>query len=221
MYSQEIACFGVPSIFSFKSTVCQSCDNFQGCQKKAHCALMAIADNPVATGLIEQHNAYARIEGIEEARPIELHFTREAPQQRSGKAVRYALTLEQETALADKPKKVAAFVRSYWTKGKDREMKARLRRGDNPFDRDKARPYHVAYECVHQSQAHRSKMCHYLMTQLGWSYEAAYSQVSMIWHIFPLLGLAEVDGAFLKGLDANVHPVLERHNISLETLIHA
>ena len=193
----KIACFGVPSVFSFKSNVCGSCKEFSECQDNAYSALLAIREYPIATTALSQHVEFRVRSGLAQNDALELDITKPIPKHSKRTITRYALTEEQLIRISNVPKKIGKFLERVWVKGIDKQIDADVLAGNNPFSKHNARPYFVAYELLQEGRVHRNKMSTQLMEQLGWTYASAYSQVSMIWQIFPELGLAIADDKFL------------------------
>jgi hypothetical protein len=174
-------CYGIPSIFSFKSKVCGACQHFTECQKESHEELLRFGDLRIVANILSQHESF-----------------RSKSQPAKVRKSRLALTSEQMLSLEAYPKKVQSFLKAVWSKGKHVEMLNRMQRGENPFDKDGARPFYVAFGLLLRGKASRGDFCVAFMDELGWSYSAAYSQVSMLWHILPALDLAEINGAYMN-----------------------
>lgn len=206
--NSKIACYGIPSIFSFKSDVCEKCIEFTDCQKEAHSALTALREYPIATTMLKQHDEYVARSGRVVPSASSVNLLKSIPVQAQGKLTRYALTEGQITRISSLPKKIGNFLEKVWVRGLDKQIKEDILNGKNPFNERNARPYHAAYDLLISGRAHRSKLSSHLMEKLGWTYASAYSQVSMIWQIFPELGIAEVEDVFL----VKVYPTVEHHN---------
>jgi hypothetical protein len=194
----RIACFGIPSIFSFKSKVCEGCGEFEECQDKSYSALLAIREYPIATTMLSQHVEYRVRTGRAIGDPVALDITKPIPTHSKTTLVRYALTEERVARVSAVPKKIGQFLEKVWSRGIDLQINADIANGTNPFSLLNARPYHVAFEALQRGRAHRSHMAAQLQDKLGWTYASAYSQVSMIWQIFPELGIAKIEGVFLQ-----------------------
>ena len=206
--SEKVACFGVPSVFSFKSKVCSGCKEFGDCQKESYSALLSIREYPIATTMLSQHVEYRMQTGQAHNEPTALDINKPIPSHSKAKVVRYALTAEQIDRIAEMPKKIGNYLSKIWVRGLDKQITTDVAIGKNPFSLTNARPYHTAFEILRKGKAHRSHMSNELMEVLGWTYASAYSQVSMIWQIFPELGIAEIHGVHMIAL----HPNLKEHN---------
>lgn len=195
---REPACFGIPSIFSFKSEVCQACSNTSKCQVSAHSALLALKNLPIVTDILNEHNNFAYATALKRfPSPARVQITKPTPTQRKDVKPRYALTEEQLEVLESQPKKVKAFLTKIWSLGEEKGMLDLAKSGINPFNENKNRPYHLAYEKLTQGKLSRLQLSTAIMDELGWSYASAYSQVSMIWRVLPCLNLAHVNQAFM------------------------
>lgn len=201
--ANQIACFGVPSIFSFKSKVCGNCDSFSECKKESYASLLQIGEYPIATSLLKQFRLYDDALQIDADGAKTLQITKPIAIHIKGRVTRYALTQKQLDRIDALPKKIGKFLEKIWVRGLDKQIQKDILAGKNPFDSNKARAYHKAYEVLEKGRVHRSKMSLELIDTLGWSYASAYSQVSMIWQIFPELNIAEKDGLFLKKISPN------------------
>lgn len=198
--SEKVACYGIPSIFSFKSAVCGGCKEFAGCQGESYSALLAIREFPIATTMLSQHIEHRIQTGQAQNEPTALDINKPIPSHSKAKKVRYALTAEQIGHIAELPKKIGEFLSKIWVRGLDKKITEDIAEGKNPFSLTNARPYYTAYEILRKGKAHRSHMSNELMEVLGWTYASSYSQVSMIWQIFPELGIAEINGVHMVAL---------------------
>jgi hypothetical protein len=176
-------CFGIPSIFNFQSTVCTGCSSFKGCQESSYKSLMQVQDLSIVASEIAQHESYRRGLEVVPVKVTKKHF---------------ALTAEQLDVIDNTPNKVGTYLKSIWVRGGQLEMHRKVGFGDNPFDVNKARANYLAYELMSNKKVCRMDLCLAFMTELGWTKASAYSQVSMIWKIFPALEIAEIDGVFMK-----------------------
>lgn len=183
-------CYGVPSVFTFKSAICGACPSHGGCQQQCFEELQAIKDEPYAAPLLKQHTMFmmrldqTKLPNVAKVRLVE--------------DKRKALTEEQESILSSLPKKVAAFVRSVWTRGGFEDMLNRFNRGDNPFDQSKNRTHHAVFELLKQSECSRIQLVETLREKFDWTHAAAYSEISAIWKALIALNFATEDGAFLS-----------------------
>lgn len=205
---EKVACYGVPSVFSFKSKVCAGCGNFDDCQKESYSALLSIREYPIATVMLSQHVEHRMQTGQAQNEPTALNINKPIPTHSKAKVVRYALTAEQIERIAEMPKKIGNFLSKIWVRGLDKQIAEDITLGKNPFSLTNARPYHTAFEIIRRGKTHRSRMSNELMDVLGWTYASSYSQVSMIWQIFPELGIAKIEGVHMVTL----HPNLREHN---------
>lgn len=182
-------CFGVPSVFTFKSSICGACPSHGGCQKQAFAELQTVAGEAYAKPLLKQHIMF-----MQKIDVLEMPYI---ARPRVVSDNRLALTEEQEAVLNSLPKKIAAFVRSVWTRGGFDDMVARFKAGDNPFDQKKNRTHHAVFEELKQSRCSRIHLVDKLRESFGWTYAAAYSEISAIWKALIALRFAFEDGDFL------------------------
>lgn len=183
-------CFGVPSVFTFKSSICGACPSHNGCQKQAFAELQSVSNEAYARPLIKQHIMFMqKIDVLEMPNVAKVRVLSDK---------RKPLSEEQEAVLESLPKKIAAFVRSVWTRGCFKEMVDRASRGDNPFDQAKNRTHHAVYEALKESHCSRVQLVNKLKEDFGWTNAAAYSEISAIWKALIALGFACEDGQFLS-----------------------
>ena len=183
-------CFGVPSVFSFKSSICGACQNRDGCQKQAYAELQSIKGQPHAVMFIRQHEAFMQELHIDEA-PLKSVYRHVAD-------TRKALTEEQTIIIESMPKKVAAYLKSVWTKDNYDNMLSRLSKGENPFDQDKNRTHHAVFEEIKQAPRNRADLVEKLRVSFDWTYSSAYSEISAIWKALVALNFAYEDGKMLR-----------------------
>ncbi|MPS48471.1 hypothetical protein [Methylobacillus sp.] len=201
--AKPVACYGVPSVFNFKSQFCINCEHFTGCQHASYQELNAYRTFPIATAALVQHEEYRARNGLSKpADTVVLDNNFAVPEQRSGKR-RYALTAEQAERVKALPKKVGAFLEKFWSRGMHHGMMEDISNGKNPFNSKSQRGYHAAWELLARGRVHRASMVSSLTEMLGWTEDSAYTQVYLIWQIFPELGIASADGAFLKPIQVN------------------
>lgn len=183
-------CFGVPSVFTFKSSICGACPSHVGCQKQAFNELQTVAGEAYAKPLLRQHIMFMQ--------KIDVLEMPNVAKERVVSDKRLALTEEQEEVLNSLPKKIAAFVRSVWSRGTFDDMLAKFNAGDNPFDQKKNRTHHAVFEELKQSRCSRGQLVEKLRESFGWTYAAAYSEISAIWKALIALHFAYEEGDFLS-----------------------
>lgn len=190
-------CFGVPSVFSFTSPICGKCGSFEACRSQAHAALLSHPQQWVVRSLLEKHNAYCHREDVVLPERSEIETSRPAPKVASKNAVRFALTPEQMLLLGSLPKKVAEYLKKLMVRGIDRQVLEAAGKGENAFTAEKHRPYRLALDMLFEGGITKPALRTAYCDKLGWSESAAFSQVSMIWHLFPAMRLAENQGCAL------------------------
>lgn len=168
--SQKHRCFGVPSVFSFRSQVCSGCDHRSACQGAVRSALNDAPRTPAIVALIKQHDEaeVGTTEGL--------------------------------------PKKVITALAKLARGGVKEGLQRALNEGRNPFNPDKHRSYHGAFELLRAGGFSRGELCAYFMGELGWAKSAAQPEVSLVWKLFPALGIAEdADFKLLPGPNVRSH----------------
>ncbi len=147
------------------------------------------------------------------AEALELNLLKPIPTRSNKKAVRYALTVGQLERISKLPKRVGEHLQKIWVRGLDRGITESVLNNTNPFSPDSARPYHAAYNYIKRNKASKGGLANHLMDELGWKYNSAYSQVSMIWQIFPELGIAKIDGIHMIAFNPRNHEHNTENNI--------
>jgi len=180
---QRIGCFGIPSIFSFESRVCGKCKEFVECQKESEITLRRLPEGKAIHRLLVLHENFRRKQGGLDPLPIV--------------AQRAQLSPDQESVIRDLPKKTGAYLRKLMIRGKDVEIREAAHRGENPFEVEGHRPYHLAFDALLSGGFTKPYLRAAFIEGLGWSESASFSQVSIIWKLFPALGVAEESGCAL------------------------
>ena len=201
----KLGCFGMPSIFSFRSKVCENCGEFSPCQHKSYSKLLTIKSAAVANTLVE-HESYRRSLASTELSDADHHtpnHTMPAPKRSAHVGTkRVELTEAQLLKIAPLSKKAAAFVKKLLV----RDFKPEAS-GLNPFDSGKHRSSHLAFEMLMDSHVSKSDFRTAFIQELGWTYNSASVEVAILWQSFPALGLAITSESFMS-----LHPSLIPHN---------
>lgn len=177
-------CYGVPSVFSFTSRVCGGCGSFEGCQRQSHDTLKLLPSNPGVQAMLLKHENHLRQkEGLS---PL-------VPKSRQ----KNTITEEQEQQVRSLPKKVGDYLRKLFKRGEDIKIRECAGKGENPFTEEKSRPYRVAFEYLLDGGFTKRFLRTAFMEEMGWSEASAFSQVSIVWHVFVALGVAEESGCAL------------------------
>jgi hypothetical protein len=196
----EPGCFGIPSIFSFKSDVCNNCEHQSRCQAQSQNTLLSIKESMFVTDILNEHLKHSVAVGNTIVpSSVTLDIKKPIPFNGRSKKVRYALTIEQIEILKTLPKKVGAFLNTVWSKGEHLRLISVAQSGRNPFDAEKNRPYQLAYSMMmYEGRATRANLVDTIMDSFDWSYASAYSQVSLMWRALPILGLCIINGDFIE-----------------------
>lgn len=183
MTVQRPGCFSAPSIFSFTSRVCNACPEFAPCQKGAESRLGALPDSPAVRTILAQHEGYRRSQaGLQPLPEVK------------GRA---PLSEAQESLAASLPKKAGDYLRKLFARGLDVQIREGAMTGVNPFRMNGQRPYHVAFEMLMRGSITKPALRAAYIEELGWGNAAAGPQVSLVWSLFPALGIADHDGCRL------------------------
>lgn len=189
-------CYGAPSVFSFSSRVCGKCGHFDDCQSTVHAALKS-APVYLVSKMLHEHDAHCRMKGGVAPDGATLTTTLPAPARRCKKPVRLQLDQFQLDQLAALPKKVGDYLKKLMVRGIDKEVLEAAGKGKNAFTLDKHRPYALALDMLFEGGLTKPMLRTAYCERLGWSEVAAFPQVSMIWHLFPAMGLAKEQGCAL------------------------
>lgn len=202
-------CFGFPSIFSFKSAVCRSCPFINDCEKDVESRLKSRADDPKMKIALQAHQR-AR-SGLSEVAVSDDVHSEEKPLKRAvmrpRKCERIELSEEQKRKIESAPKKVAKVASMFWSKGFSYD-------GSNPFNEVANRTYHAAFKTLAAAKSMTKKELRMsLMNELNWSETSAYAEVSVVWSLFPLLGVSSLsdDGLRMDVIDIE-HPNHDDYN---------
>lgn len=189
-------CFGVPSIYSFTSRVCGKCDHAAACQPVAHSAL-ASAPLGVSIRLLRQHEDHCAAVGGTLPVGATLIVSRVLPTARKAPALRLPLNEGQTALLKTLPKRSADYLKKLMVRGVDRAVLAAAKNGENGFTKTKHRPFHLALEKLLEGGITKGQLRVAYCEELGWSETSSFPQVTMIWNIFPAMGLAVEQGCAL------------------------
>lgn len=197
--TEKPGCFGVPAVFSFTSRVCAKCERFNQCQVEAHSSLLA-APVTIVGKVLEQHNRYCHANGLSVPNVGNVLITSMPTVRPTRSPTRLEITAEQQATIDALPKKTGDYLRKLIVRGVDKEVLDAAERGENAFTMTKHRPYRVALDMLLEGGITKPALRVAYCDQLGWSKPAAFSQVSMVWGLFPAMRLAEERGASLMPL---------------------
>lgn len=185
------SCHGDPSVFSFASTTCTSCKNFDSCVGTTHDSLLQLKPAGAITVLLERHVRFNRYREDKEHRASVITGKRE-------------LTDEEEVTAKRLPVKVASQYRRIVSEGFIPLMVKGLAKTSNPFDTNGYKYLSVAFDqLLRGGFTKRSLRLHY-MEKCGWSESTAFSAVNMVWHLFTACGVAsEVNEILVPKMSVN------------------
>ena len=110
---------------------------------------------------------------------------------------RIPLTEDQIEKVNSLPKNSGKYLSSLFTRGLDINIVKDAEMGLNPFCKDNARPYNLAFDRLMTGRIARFELRACFVEELGWKPSAAKSQASIVWDIFLALGIAQERGCFL------------------------
>lgn len=208
-------CFGIPSVFSFGSKTCSTCSDFGHCRRVAHDELRTVEASPAIRAALIMHERHA-LSGASEPPPIAEGITaREKPAKaRISRAKRssFELTEHQKSVVASIPRRAGELVSKIFKRGHEAEIRIALRDGNAPLaDETCYRSLKVALAHLRRGYTRQCLRTHF-MDELGWSYDSAWNEVSLMWSVLPALGVGmEKSGQMI------VAPNLLAKNDNIET----
>lgn len=212
----KLGCHGIPSIFSFTNARCGSCSQSQSCQHASYETLLSVSDCSTFSIVIAQHEKHRRSLAWEEVRLAMPHKARVSNQPKrvnaKQKSVRLELDEHQTMLVESLPSKAGRLLAKFLKKGMDVKIRSDAFRSENPFLLSKHRSLHFCFEeAMKSGGSSKGELKVALMTNLGWSEASAFSEVSIVWKLFPALGIASTEHGIL-----NVSPnVVGYHNNSI------
>jgi hypothetical protein len=202
-------CFGVPSVFSFTSPVCAICTLKTDCQDVSYSALKGATQTLQISNLINMHER-ARSgffsSNVAQVGASSENVSKGLKTRRSQQ--KKILSVAQEVTLSKAPKKVAKVARTLLEKGFEFQ-------GANPF-KPTNKTYFTAFERLKAGPATKKDIRMTLCSELSWGETSAYSEVSVIWSLFPILGIASQseDGSTLSVIDVDCDSDYNGHDLS-------
>lgn len=155
---------------------------------------------------IDEHEAHRARDAKGEAHDPNFTVDTGSPRVKNNQA----LTSDQKRLVESMPKKVAAYLMTLWRKGVPERVRECARRGQNPFDCGRFRPAKVAYDMIVNGGFTKQSLRVAYQDSLGWTENAAFSQVSIIWRVFQALEIGAEEGELLVP-----HPMLGAQNVCL------
>lgn len=189
-------CFGLPSVHDKDSPECA------GCAVADECSDLALAKAVAFSRYVNTADIVRRLEGRSKFAPGEalVNVTCE-PVQRTTRfeQVRIDLTVPDQELLEKLPVKVAKKATLLMQSNMDREARAALRDGKNPFPFFGSKYLHLACRELLNGGFTRSSLRAVYMKELGWTEGTAFSHVSAVVSLFPALRFAqEQNGTFVR-----------------------
>lgn len=192
----NLSCFGIPSVFSFKSKVCAACPDFEQCREESYASLLSVESKLPLNDLLAEHEGYTIERGVRKPKS-KVSDAAPRPRTTTQKTSPRALSQEMEDRLRLLPVKVETAARRILTKRLDLKMRESLARGSNPFTMTDQRYLSVALDRLLGGGFSKGELRSAYMRELGWTEGTAFSHVSMIWHLLPFFELATVSGGYL------------------------
>lgn len=194
MSDSKLACFGIPSVFSFSSTTCVGCPNRSECLEKAHEKLRSVEETPEIKLALITFERYTFA-----AEPVDTCDKQEAPAfSQKPKAARpsrakrpsFELTQDQQIRIEGLSKKAAEMARKVFQRGDDAEIRIALRAGKEPLVSTSGyRSLKLALNQLKRGFSRQElKTC--FQEELGWSTSSSWNEVSLIWSVLPAIGVA-------------------------------
>lgn len=199
MSSTKRVCFGIPSVFSFSSKTCSTCDDFGACRGKAHDELKESSNLPGIQAALVAHARFemglsSLIEEPQESPPS----VEAAPRNRARKRTLLKLSEAQQDALEGVSEKVAQMATRLLKRGLDVAV-YRYLAGEGGADQlDSIRGLHEvvvgAARGLHPSEVRANMIARY-----GWQYRSAHAEQRRLAGALVALGLAkEVAGRLVS-----------------------
>lgn len=186
-------CFGVPSVYHPDSGECHGrCALLERCRRQCKGRLLAL-------GTAAPAGMLARFADVEEEAKTNLGLTEQLGKRKREKAVRIALTAEQETQLAALPKKVAESVRAMISKGLDVKARDIVREGGNPFSKQGNKTLHLVMAMITNGTliVSRPLIREAFVRRFKWSAGTASSEATRAVQVLRALGVIHEEGEVL------------------------
>mgnify|MGYP000415605933 CR=1 FL=1 len=200
----RLACFGVPSVFSFKSAHCGRCQSFEECRKSSYEELKSAAlDSDVVRFALIEHERIEHDVGAPANRSWATLTVASAvkPHCRSYalKRPRYGLTDAQARIVATVPKNAAIRLVKLFKSGDDVLVRRALLRGDRHFTEiSNQRSLVLCLRTLSRELlVTRRTLKAGFMSELGWANTSAQSETTIMWNVLPGLGVAYREGEAL------------------------
>lgn len=188
-------CFGIPSIFSFKSKTCASCGSFENCQNESYLNLMLVQGQIDVSDAVRSHQNHFRAINKTAPLPTQQISLNCVPKRTTAVArVPHSVSEYQRVLIESLPRKVGDYMRKLILRGFVERLVDCMNNNENPFDEEGYRPYCIAFEKLKSGGFSRSVLKTAFQNEMGWSVKSAASQVSFIWSLMPALGIAKEDG---------------------------
>lgn len=187
-------CFGIPSVFSFRSQHCSRCAaHREACQRQVLDTLRGMDQgiDAVRVALIEHERAV----GLSSRAPLQV----QGRGSYVAKSPRFELTDAQQLTAAALPKKARARLEKLLRGGYDVLIRMAIKSGDLAFSKiNNQRSLVTALQLLASNPAiTRGGLRAAYVGTLGWSDLSAKNEVSIMWQVLPGLGIAVQNSASL------------------------
>lgn len=187
MNAARRVCFGIPSVFSFASKTCSSCDDFGACRKAAHDELKAAKDIPGARATLVAHARFEMgLSALVEEAPASPPSAKAATRSRGRQRALLPVTEEQQALAARLPKKVGSMVTRLFRRGLDVAAHAAL--NGEVANLDAIRGLRLVVEGALAGSL-ISEVRASMIEQYGWQYGAAYTECKSMVGALVAIGL--------------------------------
>lgn len=189
MTSPQRVCFGIPSVFSFASKTCSTCQDFGHCRRLAHDKLKAASETPAIRAALVMHERHLFAEltpNKPEPQTAPAASGKTRPSRAKHKS--YELTDLQKATVAALPVKAGKLVEKVFRRGQDALIRMALRDG-RLDDLEVGRSLKTAL-CLLKKGFDRQTLRTCFMEEMGWSSTSAWNEVSLLWAALPAMGVA-------------------------------
>lgn len=191
-------CYGVPSIFSFKSQTCMACASFETCRIESHCELqeaLAIGGDAVRNALLEYERA---AHDSEPQTTTGIPGARTKPRDKRAKRPRFDLTNRQQMMVSSASKNVAKRLERLFRTGCDVVIRRAIRERDYDFvEIGNQRSLRLALQMLVRDGVTKRGLKAAFVGVLGWSDTSSQSEATIMWGLLPRLEIADIDNESL------------------------
>lgn len=188
----RLTCFGIPSVFSFKSLHCGRCQSFEECRKSANEELKSVAaDSDVVRFALIEHERAEYDASAPANRVDPVSSTKAKRRSYVPKRPKYDLTQAQKHTVSTAPKTAATRLTKLFRTGGDVLIRRALKNGDRDFaEVTNQRSLALCLRMLsHKLPVTRNGLKVAFMTELGWADSSAQSEATIMWNVLRGLGV--------------------------------